>query len=148
MPGSRYHCRVKPARPLVFVADGPYRVAFFGLCEGSRVVAVPEPSRVRQVRMAARGDRKWVVALRGEQAEVLQSVAFDLADDPSESLPIAASPADPDFPREFLEQIANDPDPAGIPVELQAGMVLQAPKVSPDVSAEELTSLRALGYAE
>lgn len=52
-PGVATIARMKPARPLVFVADGPHRVAFFGLCDGPRVVAVPEPSRAHQVHGAA-----------------------------------------------------------------------------------------------
>ena len=46
------------------------------------------------------------------------------------------------------ELVRTDPDPGGVPTEYKAGIKLDAPKVAPDVSAEDLDRLRELGYVE
>jgi len=48
----------------------------------------------------------------------------------------------------LLRWIAEDPDPGGVPVQFEAGMRRDAPKVAPGRSERELESLRALGYVE
>jgi hypothetical protein len=47
--------------------------------------------------------------------------------------------------RALLEQIAADPDPGGVPVEMLEGRRLGAPRVAPGLDASTLEKLKALG---
>jgi len=100
-----------------------------------------------QWRAAIRGDRKWMMNVRGPEASVVERVEYDLAADPGEANGRPWGEAT-DSTRRLEELVHADPDPAGMPAEYSEGVRLQAPKVAPDVSDEQLEALRALGYAE
>lgn len=94
------------------------------------------------------GSTKWLVAT-DPQGGVLERRRHDLGVDPGElaPLPVTVDEIDATF-SELARRVAADPDPGGIPLEYARGVQLDAPKVRPDVSPEELEVLRALGYAE
>jgi arylsulfatase A-like enzyme len=99
-----------------------------------------------QWRAAIRGDRKWVLRVRGVERVVSDMATYDLASDPHEARPRPWK--DGEVARRLLERVRTDPDPAGLPLQLRRGIQLRAPKVAPGASPEMEEKLRALGYVE
>jgi arylsulfatase A-like enzyme len=101
----------------------------------------------QQWRMVVRQGRKWLVAIDPSNRSIVAQKLFDLNLDPNEKLGTSITKEDP-LAAILLERIRMDPDPGGIPHEVQRGLTLSAPKVAPDVTEEQLQRLKALGYAE
>jgi arylsulfatase len=95
---------------------------------------------------AIRGDRKWVLRVRGVKRILSDLVTYDLATDPAEARPQPWE--DGEVARELLELVRTDPDPGGLPLHLEHGIQIGAPKVAPGASPEMQEKLRALGYLE
>ncbi len=112
----------------------------------ARTVFAEASRKEVQWRAAVQGTRKWIVAVQQDRRVVAQQL-FDLRSDPGEVRggPLVERDA---FAEGLLRLIREDPDPAGIPERFLEGLELARPKVSPDVTPEELEVLRRLGYAE
>jgi len=98
-----------------------------------------------QYRALLRGDRKWF-ALVDRNGRIARRWFVDLASDPGErsEAPWPPSPV----ARTLAAWVHADPDPGGMPRDYLGGVRIDAPKVAPGRSAEELEALRALGYVE
>jgi arylsulfatase len=112
-----------------------------------RLIVVETTDRTRQWRGTIRGDRKWVVQVRGVQRSVVEGLGYALDADPGEERPRALAQAG-DEAAALLDLVARDPDPAGVSSSTLSGAGLRAPKVGREVSPEELERLRALGYVD
>ncbi|MFT4541746.1 MAG: arylsulfatase A-like enzyme [Planctomycetota bacterium] len=112
-----------------------------------RIVYSEASSRDRQWRSAVQGTDKWIAQVRGDDRRIAIQTQFDLASDPGELVPRpwpTSSPAT----ASLLALIRDDPDPAGVPAGFRSGIRLDAPKVAPNPTEDQLKILRALGYAE
>jgi arylsulfatase len=113
---------------------------------GDRAVYVEASLRDHQWRAAIRGDEKWRLRVRGAGRAIDERRRFALDRDPGETGGEPWTRTDASLALEEL--VRSDPDPAGVPTEYVQGVRLDAPKVAPGVTPEQLESLRALGYAE
>jgi arylsulfatase A-like enzyme len=104
--------------------------------------------KAQQRRSVVQRDRKWVVTVENKGRRLLEPHFYDLSTDPLELSPQPVQGPPPDALRALLELVRSDPDPAGVPQEWEKGIRIEAPKVAPRASQEELERLRALGYAE
>jgi arylsulfatase A-like enzyme len=104
-------------------------------------------AEARRWRTAIQGDRKWMLEYRPGRREVQSRRFYDLARDPGEQSP---GPWRHEGPATtwLLELGERDPDPGGYPANPTRGRKLDAPKVSPHATPEQLEQLRALGYVE
>ncbi len=104
-------------------------------------------AEARSWRAAIQGDRKWMLAYRQGRREVRDRRYYDLARDPGEQSPgpWQHEGATTDW---LLELGERDPDPGGFPANPARGSKLEAPKISPHATPEQLEQLRALGYVE
>jgi len=100
-----------------------------------------------QWRAAIRGQRKWMIRVRGANREITGRRTYDLTADPLEETPGRWKRTEA-IPGQLLQLSPTDPDPAGIPSRYREDMLITAPKVAPRVDAETMEKLRALGYAE
>lgn len=98
----------------------------------------------RQWRMMIRGDDKFVARIE-TNGRVSRRIRFPTNLEGRQSNPWL--PNDPRG-RALLSLIASDPDPAGMPADLERGVQLNAPKVAPGLDETNLERLRALGYVE
>lgn len=118
--------------------------------EPSRVVYTEASLSARdgaeQWRAAIQGDMKWVIGVRKGNCEASRR-RHDLRKDPLE-LTIKTWDADGNAPQSLLRLCHEDPDPAGIPVTWAFGSSLKGPKSPPMSGAEQMDSLKALGYVE
>lgn len=112
----------------------------------SRAVFVEAGHKGRQWRAATDGRSKAVIAVAGPERELVHSRHYDLVDEPNE-LVGRPLPDDDPLAERLLRLVAEDPDPSGIPAQLEQGIRLTAPKVSPNATDEDLERLRKLGYA-
>jgi arylsulfatase A-like enzyme len=112
-----------------------------------RQLVIEATDRTRQWRGVIRGDRKWVVKVRGPERTVAEGLTFALDEDPGERHPQELAPAAPEA-RPLLDLVARDPDPAGVPASPIPGTALRAPKLARDVAPEDLERLRAFGYVD
>lgn len=131
---------VPPQLPAVDLRDGA------GLAP-DRVVYAEGAGADAQWRAAVQGLRKWVMAVPKRDARLPERRFYDLEVDPGE---LAPRPWDegPGAGASLAEQVARDPDPAGVPRHFQRGVALRAPKVAPGLPAETLERLEALGYVD
>ena len=83
-------------------------------------------------------------------------VYYDLSSDPMELSPKPWSES-PDFPKQLVAMVKEDPDPSGLPLGVKAGSRLKKPKSKPDgglhlvvdgLDEETKERLRSLGYIE
>jgi arylsulfatase A-like enzyme len=112
-----------------------------------RKVFVEAGSNTQQRRAVISGDVKWTLLVAPERRAISERRRFDLSSDPSE---LRATPWQMPNPvrRALLKLVETDPDAGGIPAEYAQGVRLDAPKVNPNVTPEQLEALKALGYAE
>jgi arylsulfatase len=116
--------------------------------DARRMVYSEASFKSQQRRSVVQGDRKWVVTVEKKGRRILEPHSYDLGADPHELAPQPVEGPPPDAMRALLELVRSDPDPAGVPKEWEKGIQIEAPKVAPRVSEEELERLRGLGYAE
>lgn len=90
----------------------------------------------RQWRAAIQGDSKWMVALRAKGDRVRRKRSYDLVADPRERKPLPWRDASPG--RRLLELVHADPDPAGLPAEVERGTLVE----------ENQQLLKGLGYVQ
>jgi arylsulfatase len=117
-------------------------------------------TRGKQFRALVKGTQKWVIYSEGGVEHPGARRLFDLESDPQEQQPAAwPGPGASAGPPGLLAAFRNDPDPSGLPAKegIIVGRRLDAakpqpdgglPVVSPDVDAETLERLRALGYVQ
>ena len=103
-------------------------------------------SKGRQWRAAIGARHKWMVGVEGDR-KIVERRYYDLEDDPLE---LSAGTWDPQatLAAELDGLVSGDPDPAGVPARYEAGIKLDAPKVAPNVSEEDMQRLRELGYVD
>lgn len=89
-------------------------------------------------------DRKWLLEVEKNQNRSIKTCVYDLIKDPGElnRLSWLGSPEAADF----VQLIASDPDPGGIPIKYAKGIRLNAPKVRPGLDEKTLKKLRSIGY--
>jgi arylsulfatase A-like enzyme len=111
------------------------------------LVGGEKTGRVGYWRTVVQGDDKWTVGMVRGQRELRERRHYDLRRDPAELEPVD-EPLDSAAARELLSLIRQDPDPGGLPHKMQLGIKINAPKVDPRATEEQLEKLRALGYVE
>ncbi|MBW2416934.1 MAG: sulfatase [Deltaproteobacteria bacterium] len=104
-------------------------------------------AEARRWRTAIQGDRKWMLEYRQGRREIMDRRFYDLARDPGEQSPEPWQ-QEGTTTRWLLELGERDPDPGGYPHDPRRGHKLEAPKISPHATPEQLEQLRALGYVE
>ena len=112
-----------------------------------RILVGEATGKTGQWLAAIQGEEKSTLRVHGAARNVEERKRYGLEDDPGEQQPRVWDYGVPTA-RALLEFVRDDPDPAGVPRELEAGMRLSAPKVAPRADEEALEKLRALGYAE
>lgn len=101
----------------------------------------------RQIRAMLRGDDKWMALLSVEDGHMVGGLEYDLDQDPAELHPRPRPPKG--LPQDFLDRIAADPDPGGVPSDMIAGRQRSGPKVNlQNLSDEDRKAMEALGYIE
>jgi arylsulfatase A-like enzyme len=111
------------------------------------LVGGEKTGRVGYWRTVVQGDDKWTVGMVRGRRRLHERRHYDLRRDPAELEP-ADEPLDSAAARELLSLIRQDPDPGGLPHKMQKGIRIDAPKVAPRATEEQLEKLRALGYVE
>lgn len=103
-----------------------------------------------QWRGVVQGNNKFVtfVHLTGDVPEMTRNRRFDLLSDPGETRPKPWKDRTGAVMTELKSLVETDPDPAGRPVEFARGSQLAGPKIRPNIGAQGLEALRALGYIE
>lgn len=132
-----------PAEWAGFDLRAPERIA------KNRVVFAEASYRLNSVghwRMAVQGSQKWIVGMKRGQRAIEERRFYDLEADPFELNPISWNPGE--VADRLLELSESDPDPGGLPEAAKEGLRVQAPKVAPRATPEQLEQLRALGYVE
>ncbi|MCP4037732.1 MAG: sulfatase [bacterium] len=112
---------------------------------GSWGTGQPQTWEYRHHRALVSGQEKWFTSV-DRKGELIARGRFDLAQDPAET-----SPQPWHFGaegNELLRWFEADPDKAGRPAFAIKGWRIDAPKVAPGRTPEELRALRALGYVE
>jgi arylsulfatase A-like enzyme len=123
-----------------------------GLDGRSAAVAVPRgpvfseaTSQLGQWRALIDGDEKLIAGIRpGGDIFLRQRYTVDAEPHRSRWIPWDED----ESARAFSTEIAADPDVAGIPTEFRKRMQRGAPKVVPDLDADTLKKLEALGYVD
>ena len=112
--------------------------------------------RGKQFRALVRDYEKWVIYSEDGKEFPNQRRFYDLATDPNEVSPFSWQERGA-APQELLAALQMDPDPSGLPRNVQAGKRLKQAKAKPDgglpmvvegLDEETLERLRALGYVE
>ena len=98
-----------------------------------------------QMRARITANEKWVVQVSRQTGTIQDKWRLRLDSDPGETQRLEWGNDDEGSAR-FLEMVARDPDPAGVPTEYAAGTGILAPKVNPNIGQDALEKLRALGY--
>jgi len=89
-------------------------------------------------------DQKWLLEVKKNQNSPTKTCVFDLFGDPGELNRLSWR----DCPEasDFVQLIASDSDPGGIPKKYARGIQLNAPKVRPGLDEKTLKKLRSIGY--
>jgi arylsulfatase A-like enzyme len=128
---------IPAARSVYSEATDPFAMA----------IRAEETDGIGYWRTVVQGDDKWTVGMVRGRRELHERRHYDLRRDPAELEPVD-EPLDSAAARELLALITQDPDPGGLPDKMQQGIKINAPKVDPRATEEQLERLRALGYVE
>jgi len=115
--------------------------------EASPVFAEATYGGGRQWRCAVVGEKKWLIAVRQEDGEVMEKMEYKIGEEAGGVVSRAWDAASP-VGGKLIELARGDPDPGGWPRQFERGQRLSAPKVAPDVDEETLEKLRRLGYVD